>query len=156
MTNQDSAVRRRKILWSSIGIGGFSVTGWTYFNVGFVPSFLPLLIGIVALRRLFAIEMAESPTEDALTDRYDVDSEQEYTDDEQVDILSEVKGEFTQKGRIWAVLGASAGIIGVVATSQSLALMVVCIAVTVYCLVRYVRIRRLLRTLDTRIDELVG
>lgn len=142
-------VVRRRLLWASIGIGGFSATGWTYFNVGFVPSFLPLLVGIVALRRLLAVE-----TVPGLTEQYDIDPDHDYTADEQIDILSEVKGEYGSNGRIWIALGAGSAVIGAIATSQSLALVVVCAVVTGYCGIRYARIRRVLRTIDARIDGL--
>lgn len=151
MIDLDSSGRR--LLWSSIGVGSVSVTGWTYFNIGFVPSFLPLLVGIFALRRLLAIEMTET-TDTALTERYDVDSDREYTATEQIEILSEVRGEYGSNGRIWVALGAGSAIISVVATSQSLVLVVVCAAIAGYCLVRYARIRRIRQTIDARIDGL--
>lgn len=145
----DSAIRRRRLLWTSIGVGGFSATGWTYFNVGFVPSFLPLLIGIVALRRLLAVE-----TVPRLTERYNVDPDSDYTAAEQIDILSEVKDEYGSNGRVWIALGAGSAVISAIATSQSLALVIVCAVVAGYCVIRYARIRRLLRAIDTRIDGL--
>lgn len=148
----DPAIRRRQLLWSSIGVGGFSATGWTYFNVGFVPSFLPLLVGIVALRRLLAVETIQ--TEIDLTERYDVDPDHDYTAAEQIEILSEVKGEYGSNGRVWIALSVGSAVIGAVATSQSLAVVIACAVVTGYCVVRYARIRRLLRTIDARIDEL--
>lgn len=155
MTDFESTVRRREILWSSVAVGAVSATGWTYFNVGFAPSFVPLLIGIFALRRLFALQMADEAEGSVdLAERYDVDLDREYTADEQIGVLSEVEGAYGQKGRIWGALGVVSAVIGAVSVSLSVALAVVCVAVAGYCLVRYVRIRRIRRTIDARVDAL--
>lgn len=154
MTDFESTVRRREILSASVAVGAFSATGWTYLNVGFVQSFLPLLVGIFALRRLFALQMAEEDEGVDLAERYNVDPDREYTADEQIEILAEVEEEYGQKGRIWGALGAVSAIVGAVSAPLSLALAVVCAAVAGYCLVRYVRIRRVRRTIDARVDTL--
>lgn len=154
MTDSGATMRHREILWSSVGVGAFSVTGWMYFNIGFVPSFLPLLVGIFALRRLLALEMVEEEKQGELTERYNIDPDCEYAADEQIEILSEVEDEYDQKKRGWGVLGAVSATISVVAVPLSLTVTVICVPVAGYCLVRYVRLRRLRRTIDMRIDEL--
>lgn len=154
MMDSGSTVRRRETLWASVAVAAFSVTGWTYFNIGFGPSFLPLLAGIFAIRRLLALEMAEEDERHNLIEWYDIDLDREYTVDEQVEILSEVEDEYEQKGRIWGVLGTISAAITIVAVPLSLAVAAVCAAVAGYCLIRYVRLRRLRRTIEARIDEL--
>ncbi|WP_433633314.1 hypothetical protein [Halomicrococcus sp. NG-SE-24] len=154
MTETSTKLRRREILWSSVAVGAFSVTGWAYSNIGFIQSFFPLLIGIFALRRILALEMAEGAEGNDLSEQYEIDPDREYTADEQIEVLSEVKGTYGQKGRIWGALTGISAIIAAVAIPLSVALTAVCTAVAGYCLVRYVRIRRIRRTLDTRIETL--
>lgn len=154
MTGSESEFRRRELLWTSVTVGAFSVTGWTYFNVGFVPSILPFLVGVFSLRRLLALGMAKKEQTPDLSERYDVDSNREYTAAEQIEVLSEVASEYGRKRRTWVILGVLSAIVSAVAVPVSLALSLVCAAVAGYCVVRYARIRRLLRRIDARIDAL--
>lgn len=154
MRDSSSTVQHREILWASVAVAAFSATGWTYFNIGFGPSFFPLLIGIFALRRLLTLEMAKKNKKHNLMIQYDIDPDREYAVNEQIDILSKIEEEYKKKGRIWSILGIISVAITVVGVALSLALAAACTTIASYCLIRYVRLHRLQRTIGVRINEL--
>lgn len=154
MAASGSSFRRDELLWGSIVVGAASATGWTYFNVGFVPSFLPFVVVIFALRRLVALEMAGGREREDLVSRYEIDPDREYTADEQIEILSKVAAEYGRKRTTWGALSAATAAVAAASAVISPALAVVCLLVAGYCLLRYVRIRRTLRRIEARTDVL--
>lgn len=149
-----------ELLWLAGAVGAFSATAWTYVEFGFVQSFAPLLVGIFALRRYLGLATAavggdesEAPT---VVDRYGVDPDREYSDEEAVEILSAVREEYGKKRRLWAVVAAAAAVVGALFVTLSLAAAVACLGVAAYSAHRTYRTHRLVARIDGRLGELGG
>ena len=155
MTDFQLTSRQQEAAWSAVVLVSLATTGWAYSRFGFIQGFVPLLVGIFALRQLLALS-TEKDSKPDLKEQYEINPEREYTGAEQIEILSEVEDEYSHKQRTWGILAGVTALVGIVAISSSVVLTLVCSVVSSYCLFRYARLRRLLKMIGTRINELSG
>lgn len=145
--------------WLGLAGGCFVLTVVVYFRYGFVAGFLPLLGGVYASRRWLlgrtvAASRAHGGNETGLLARYDVDTDREYTADEQATMLREIRADYRGKHRLWAGLAAGCLAVAAAAAVVSVVLAGSTAVVAGYCGLRWYRVRRALTLLDGRLETL--
>lgn len=148
-------------LWLAAAVGAFSATAWVYVEFGFVQSFAPLFVGIFALRRYLGLmtakagaEAGNAPEAPTVFERYGVDPDREYSEEEAAEILSDVRDEYGRKRLLWVVVAAAAAVVGALFVSLSIAVALVCVAVAAYSAHRAYRTHRLVARIDGRLAGL--
>lgn len=148
-----------ELLWLAVAVGAFSATVWVYLEIGFVPSFAPLLVGIFALRRYLAVttmaatEQSERPT---LLDRYGVEPGRDYSDEERVEILSDVRDEYGKKRLLWGAVAVASAVVGALFVPLSVAVTLLCGGVAAYSAHRTYQTHRLVSRIEARLGALGG
>ncbi len=150
-------------LWLAAAVGAFSATAWVYVEFGFVQSFAPLFVGIFALRRYLGVmtakagaESGNAPEAPTILERYGVDPDREYSEEEAAEILSDVRDGFGKKRLLWGVFAAAAAVVGALFVPLSIAVTLVCLVVAAYSAHRAYQTHRLVARIDGRIDGLRG
>lgn len=149
-------------IWLGLAGGFFVLTVSVYFRYGFASGFLPLLCGIYAARRGLTSRTVETSNQDntddrtTIAERYDIETDHEYSVDEQTEYLTDVRSEFRRKYHLWSGLAVLCVAVATAAIFVSVALALSSVLVAGYCGLRWYRIRQALSVLDTRLGDLAN
>lgn len=156
MSHSKTSVLDSELFWESLTVGAFSLTILAYLRIGFVESFLPLVVGIYCLRRSFAVrvEGGRSSTSEGLTERYDVPEKGEVSDERRREIIDEVRTEYRKKRKLWGALTGLSGILALVAVTVTVAVTAIGSVIAGYCFLRRRHANTIVRYLDAVLDEL--
>lgn len=142
------------VLWVSVAIGGFSMTAYVYGMYGFIPSFVPFLIAIFAMRRVLHLKLRAEADEDETESIFDIDPEHEYSETEQIDVLEDIRTHYSKKRTTWVVLTVVSIAITIFAVQVSVVIAVLLAAVTTYEMWRTIKTHRAIQLASDRIAQL--
>ncbi|MFB6134724.1 MAG: hypothetical protein ABEJ55_07030 [Halanaeroarchaeum sp.] len=145
---------RSTTFWISIGVGAVTMTTFVYARYGFVQSFAPFLVVILAIRRLFYLHFREEPEASSFSESFGVDPDTEYTEAEQIDVLTDVRSHYSSKRTTWGILAVLSVLVTLYAAVVSPLLAIVVAIVAVYGLVRTYRTHQAVQLAERRLDQL--
>ncbi|WP_266082332.1 hypothetical protein [Haladaptatus caseinilyticus] len=158
MSHAKSDGRNFELLWGSLAVGSFSITILVYLRLGFIESFLPLLVGIFFMRRSMAERVAgggkNQQQRDRLAEKYGIPQDRAITKNERIEILTEIRASFRKKRALWGVLGIVSVVLACVFIPITVLVTVISLLVGLYCFSRFYRAHETLRYLDRAISEL--
>jgi hypothetical protein len=158
MATDTSGIFTSKGLWLFLIIGAFAATALVYSEVGFVQSFLPLFLGIYAMRQYFRLTVRdkESETNDGqnMLEKHDVNPDQEYSSGEQIEILTTIRSEYSKKRALWGVLGVLTLLVGGFFIAISVILAFISALITGYCLIQLYHTHHVVSLINNRVRQL--
>ncbi|SIR75260.1 hypothetical protein SAMN05421858_3624 [Haladaptatus litoreus] len=158
MSHAKSDGRNSELLWGSLAVGSFSITILVYLRLGFVESFLPLLVGIFFMRRSMAQRVAggrkNQQPRDRLVEKYGIPDDRAITRRERIEILSEIRSSFRKKRALWGVLGIVSVVLACVFIPITVLVTLTSMVVAMYCFSRFYRTHETLRYIDRAISKL--
>jgi hypothetical protein len=157
MATDISGIFTGKRVWLFLVIGAFAATALVYSEFGFVQSFLPLFLGIYAMRQYFRLTVRdESETNDGqhLLQRYDINPDQTYSSGEQIEILTTIRSEYSKKRVLWGVLGILTLLVGGLFIAISVILVFISVLITGYCLIQLYHTHHIVSLIDNRVRQL--
>lgn len=140
--------------WISIGVGAVTMTMFVYARYGFVQSFAPFLIVILAIRRIFYLHFRGEADASSFSESFGVEPDTEYTDAEQADILTDVRSHYSSKRATWGILAVISFLVTLYAAIISPILAIVVAFVAVYGFVRTYRTHQAVQLANRRLDQL--
>jgi hypothetical protein len=147
-----------KGLWLLLVIGAFAATALVYSRVGFVQSFLPLILGIYAMRQYFRLTVRDEEHEmddgQHLLQKYDLNPKQAYSPREQIEILTTIRSEYSKKRALWGVLGVLTLFVGGFFIAISVILTFISVLITGYCFIQLYHTHHIVSLIDNRVRQL--